>query len=60
MLVQSESWEIDSSEVDETDLGKFQTSAVVTASDWTVETILSQLKKGNIELLLDSSAEKPG
>ena len=50
MSVQSELWEIDPSEMDETDLGEVQTNAVVTATDWTVETILSQLKRGNIEL----------
>ena len=50
MLIHSELWEVESSEVDESDLEEFQTSAVVTAADWTVETILSQLKKGNIEL----------
>ena len=50
MVTQSELWELDPSEVDETDLDDFQTSAVVTATDWTVETILSQLKRGNIEL----------
>lgn len=50
MLIQPETWEEESSEVDEADLEEFQTSAVVTAADWTVETILSQLKKGNIDL----------
>ena len=50
MVTQSELWEFDPSEVDETDLDDFQTAAVVTATDWTVETILSQLKRGNIEL----------
>ena len=50
MLVQSELWELDSSEVDETDLDEVRLNAVVTSTDWTVETILSQLKRGNIEL----------
>ena len=40
----------DPSELDETDLGTFSTEAVVTSTDWTTETVLSQLKRGNIEL----------
>ena len=35
---------------DESDLGSFRTDAVVTSTDWTTETILSQLRRGNIEL----------
>lgn len=42
--------EADPSELDESDLGTYRTDAVVTATDWTTETILSQLKRGNIEL----------
>ena len=41
---------IDPSELDEDDLDVSLTNAVVTATDWTTETILSQLKRGNIEL----------
>ncbi len=40
----------DPSEEDEGDLGEFRTDAVVTSTDWTTETILSQLRRGNIEL----------
>ena len=40
----------DPSEEDESDLGAFRTEAVVTSTDWTTETILSQLRRGNIEL----------
>ena len=40
----------DPSEEDEGDLGAFRTDAVVTSTDWTTETILSQLRRGNIEL----------
>ena len=40
----------DPSEEDESDLGTFRTQAVVTSTDWTTETILSQLRRGNIEL----------
>ena len=40
----------DPSEEDESDLGSFRTEAVVTSTDWTTETILSQLRRGNIEL----------
>ena len=40
----------DPSELEETDLGTFRTQAVVTSTDWTTETVLSQLKRGNIEL----------
>ena len=41
---------IDPSELNEDDLEVSLTNAVVTATDWTTETILSQLKRGNIEL----------
>ena len=52
---ESELWEYDPlesdpSEEDESDLKDVRTEAVVTATDWTVETILSQLNRGNIEL----------
>ena len=40
----------DPSELEEEDLSISRTDAVVTATDWTTETILSQLKRGNIEL----------
>ena len=40
----------DPSGEDESDLGYFRTEAVVTSTDWTTETILSQLRRGNIEL----------
>ena len=46
-------WELsnkDPSELDETDLGPIRTEAVVTSTDWTTETVLTQLKRGNIEL----------
>ena len=41
---------IDPSELNEDDLEISLTNAVVTATDWTTETILLQLKRGNIEL----------
>ena len=47
---QADMFEIDPSELDEGDLEVTLTNAVVTATDWTTETILSQLKRGNIEL----------
>jgi hypothetical protein len=54
MLQELDLFEEDPSEVDESDLGTVQkeelTSAVVTSTDWTTETVLSQLKRGNIEL----------
>ena len=50
MLQESELFDNDPSDLDETDLGTFRTEAVVTSTDWTAETILSQLKRGNIEL----------
>ena len=54
MDCQRELWELDPeldpSEEDESDLHDVQTNAVVAAADWTVETIFSQLKRGNIEL----------
>ena len=40
----------DPSGEDESDLGSFRTEAVVTSTDWTTETILSQLRRGNIQL----------
>ena len=40
----------DPSELNEDDLDVSLTNAVVTATDWTTETILAQLKRGNIEL----------
>ena len=43
-------FEIDPSQLNEDDLTVSITGAVVTASDWTIETILSQLRRGNIEL----------
>ena len=42
--------ERDPSELDESDLTPIRTEAVVTSTDWTTETILSQLRRGNIEL----------
>ena len=42
--------ESDPSELNEEDLSVARTNAVVTATDWTTETILGQLKRGNIEL----------
>ena len=42
--------ERDPSELDESDLTPLRTEAVVTSTDWTTETILSQLRRGNIEL----------
>ena len=50
MEIQPELWESDPSEEDESDLRGVQTNAVVASTDWTVETILFQLKRGNIEL----------
>ena len=47
---QADLFETDPSELDEDDLEVTLTNAVVTATDWTTETILSQLKRGNIEL----------
>ena len=46
-------WELpdhDPSELDEHDLGTFHREAVVTSTDWTTETVLTQLKRGNIHL----------
>ena len=43
-------FEIDPSQLNEDDLTVTTTGAVVTASDWTTETILSQLRQGNIDL----------
>ena len=43
-------FEIDPSQLNEDDLTVSTTGAVVTASDWTTETILSQLRQGNIDL----------
>ena len=40
----------DPSGEDEDDLGSFRPQAVVTSTDWTTETILAQLRRGNIEL----------
>ena len=40
----------DPSGEDESDLGSFRAEAVVTSTDWTTETILAQLRRGNIEL----------
>ena len=45
-----EIFEQDPSQLDEGDLDVTQTNAVVTATDWTTETILGQLRRGNIEL----------
>ena len=42
--------EADPSELNEEDLGVYSTEAVVTATDWTTETILSQIKRGSIDL----------
>ena len=42
--------ETDPSEEGEEDLSVVQTDAVVTSTDWTTETIVSQLRRGNIEL----------
>ena len=50
MLQEWEMTENDPSELDETDLDTFRREAVVTSTDWTTETVLSQLKRGNIEL----------
>lgn len=50
MEIQAELWESDPSEEDESDLRGVQTNAVVASTDWTVETILFQLRRGNIEL----------
>ena len=43
-------WQQDPAGEDESDLGAFRTEAVVNSTDWTTETILSQLGRGNIEL----------
>ena len=50
MLQELDILEKDPSELDERDLPPVRTEAVVTSTDWTTETILSQLKRGNIEL----------
>ena len=47
---EADSFGTDPSELNEDDLEISLTNAVVTATDWTTETILSQLKRGNIEL----------
>ena len=48
--LEADLFEADPSELGEDDLEVSLTNAVVTATDWTTETILSQLKRGNIEL----------
>ena len=50
MLEDFELVERDPSEFDETDLEIHSTNAVVSSTDWTTETILSQLRRGNINL----------
>ena len=50
MLQELDIFEKDPSELDESDLTPVRTEAVVTSTDWTTETVLSQLKRGNIEL----------
>ena len=50
MLQDLDLFDNDPSELDEADLGPLRTNAVVTSTDWTIETILSQLRRGNIEL----------
>ena len=45
-----EFWQRDPSELDEDDLDSFSSRAVLTSNDWTTETLLWQLKRGNIEL----------
>ena len=51
MTTQQNLWfDPDPSKVDEEDLSVKRSDAVVTATDWTAETILNQLKRGNIEL----------
>ncbi len=50
MLQDLDLFEKDPSELDEDDLSPLRTEAVVTSTDWTTETILSQLRRGNIEL----------
>ena len=50
MIQEMELWHPDPSEEDESDLEVPRTQAVVTSTDWTTETILSQLGRGNIEL----------
>ena len=50
MVTEYDLLEKDPSELDESDLESFHSNAVVTSTDWTTETILSQLKRGNIEL----------
>ena len=49
---QADLWESeqDPSEEDESDIQGAGSGAVVTATDWTTETILGQLRRGNIEL----------
>ena len=50
MLKDFELVEGDPSELDETDLNVLSTDAVVSSTDWTTETILTQLRRGNINL----------
>ena len=50
MLQTMDAFENDPSELDEDDLTPLRREAVVTSTDWTTETILSQLRRGNIEL----------
>lgn len=50
MVTQTEFFDLDPSNVDEEDLVVSRSDAVVTATDWTTETILQQLRRGNIEL----------
>src|SRR5688572_2935664 len=42
--------EMDPSQEDESDLGTSLGKASLSSSDWTVETILSQMRRGNIQL----------
>ncbi len=50
MVIEYEIIEGDPSDVDESDVGKFHDRAVVSSSDWTTETIVSQMARGNIDL----------
>ena len=50
MVTEMEIFERDPSEVDESDLGRVDDQAVVSSSDWTAETIVALMKRGNIDL----------
>ncbi len=50
MVTEIEIFERDPSELDESDLGRVEDQAVVSSSDWTAETIVALMRRGNIDL----------